>query len=75
MSSDYFPLTSSYLCVDCQVITPNAMECPCCASKHSLMGLATVLSREPSAVHDGLERAIEKLNDALSEYATISLDT
>lgn len=68
MSTDYFPLSNSYLCVDCHVITSSSMQCPCCASKNSLMSLATVLSRESEAFPEGLSRAITELNIALTNF-------
>ncbi len=41
----YFPLTSAYLCQDCESVSNNAMACPACASS-VLMGLAGVLDRK-----------------------------
>ena len=40
------PLTSAYLCQDCNCVCNCAKQCPACASE-VLMGLAGVLDREP----------------------------
>lgn len=40
------PLSSAYLCQDCNCIGNNANHCPACASS-ALLGLAGVLDREP----------------------------
>jgi hypothetical protein len=40
----YFPLSSAYLCQDCDSIGNCAVQCPACASR-ALMGLANVLDR------------------------------
>jgi hypothetical protein len=40
----HFPLTSAYLCQDCNAIGNNANQCPACASE-VLMSLAVVLNR------------------------------
>jgi hypothetical protein len=41
----HFPLTSAYLCQDCNAIGNNANQCPACASE-VLMSLAVVLNRD-----------------------------
>jgi len=43
----HFPLTSAYLCQDCNSIGNNANQCPACASE-VLMSLSAVLNREDS---------------------------
>lgn len=40
----HFPLTSAYLCQDCNAIGNNANQCPACASE-VLMSLSVVLNR------------------------------
>jgi hypothetical protein len=40
------PLSSAYLCQDCNCVGNNANQCPACASA-ALLGLANVLDREP----------------------------
>jgi hypothetical protein len=40
------PLSSAYLCQDCNCVGNNANQCPACASS-ALLGLAGVLDREP----------------------------
>jgi hypothetical protein len=40
----HFPLTSAYLCQDCNSIGNNANQCPACASE-VLMSLSAVLNR------------------------------
>jgi hypothetical protein len=40
------PLTSAYLCQDCNCVCNCAQQCPACASE-VLMGLAGVLDRKP----------------------------
>src|SRR5712672_2880206 len=44
-SLQHMPLTSAYLCQDCNSIGNCARQCPACASE-VLMGLAGVLNRE-----------------------------
>ena len=41
----HIPLSSAYLCQDCNSIGNNARQCPACASE-VLMGLSGVLNRE-----------------------------
>jgi hypothetical protein len=41
----HIPLSSAYLCQDCNSVGNCAMQCPACASI-VLMGLAGVLNRE-----------------------------
>jgi ferredoxin len=45
----HMPLTSAYLCQDCNSIGNCARQCPACASE-VLMGLAGVLNREVEQV-------------------------
>jgi RNA polymerase subunit RPABC4/transcription elongation factor Spt4 len=45
ISMQHMPLTSAYLCQDCNCVGNNAMQCPACAST-ALMGLAAILNRE-----------------------------
>ena len=40
------PLSSAYLCVNCNSVGPSAIECPDCKSK-SLLSLSAVLDRKP----------------------------
>jgi hypothetical protein len=40
----YIPLTSAYLCQDCDCVGNSATRCPACAST-ALLGLACVLNR------------------------------
>ena len=44
VSMQHMPLTSAYLCQDCNCVGNCAMQCPACAST-ALMGLAAVLDR------------------------------
>jgi hypothetical protein len=44
VSMQHMPLTSAYLCQDCNCVGNNAMQCPACAST-ALMGLAAILNR------------------------------
>ena len=48
----YFPLTSAYLCEDCQSVVNTAIRCPACAST-ALMNMALVLNRDANAVGPG----------------------
>jgi hypothetical protein len=41
----HIPLTSAYLCQDCDCVGNSSTQCPACAST-SLLGLACVLNRE-----------------------------
>ncbi len=45
VSMQHMPLTSAYLCQDCNCVGNNAMHCPACAST-ALMGLAAILNRD-----------------------------
>jgi len=44
VAMQHIPLTSAYLCQDCNSVGNNAMHCPACASE-ALLGLAGVLNR------------------------------
>jgi hypothetical protein len=44
VSMQHIPLTSAYLCQDCNSVGNCAVQCPACASE-ALMGLAGVLDR------------------------------
>jgi hypothetical protein len=41
----HFPLSSAYLCQDCNAIGNNANQCPACASE-VLMSLSAILNRD-----------------------------
>jgi hypothetical protein len=41
----HFPLSSAYLCQDCNSIGNNANQCPACASE-VLMSLSAILNRQ-----------------------------
>ena len=41
----HIPLTSAYLCQDCDAVGNSATRCPACAST-ALLGLSCVLNRE-----------------------------
>jgi hypothetical protein len=45
VSMQHMPLTSAYLCQDCNCIGNCAVQCPACASE-ALIGLSGVLNRE-----------------------------
>jgi hypothetical protein len=45
VSMQHMPLTSAYLCQDCNCVGNCAQQCPACASE-ALMGLAGVLDRK-----------------------------
>jgi hypothetical protein len=45
---EHFPLTSAYLCPDCECVSNCADQCPACASQ-VVMSLAGVLDRGPRA--------------------------
>src|SRR5579863_3700449 len=47
----HFPLTSAYLCQDCNSIGNNANQCPACASE-VLMSLSAVLNRADDLMTD-----------------------
>jgi len=44
----HFPLSSAYLCQDCNCVGNCATHCPACASE-VLLGLAGILNREAAA--------------------------
>jgi hypothetical protein len=46
----HIPLSSAYLCQDCNCVGNCATQCPACASP-ALLGLAGVLDRESEAEH------------------------
>jgi len=50
----HIPLTSAYLCQDCNCVVNCATHCPACASE-VLLGLAGVLNRKESEVKSGLQ--------------------
>jgi hypothetical protein len=45
VSMQHIPLTSAYLCQDCNCVGNCSVQCPACASE-ALMGLAGVLNRK-----------------------------
>jgi hypothetical protein len=45
----HFPLSSAYLCQDCNSIGNNANQCPACASE-VLMNLSTILNRDENLI-------------------------
>jgi hypothetical protein len=45
VAMQHMPLTSAYLCQDCNCVGNCAKQCPACASE-ALMGLAGVLDRK-----------------------------
>jgi len=47
----HFPLSSAYLCQDCNSIGNNANQCPACASE-VLMSLSAVLNRSDEVLAD-----------------------
>jgi len=44
----HIPLTSAYLCQDCNCVGNSSKQCPACASE-VLLGLAGILNRESDA--------------------------
>jgi ferredoxin len=50
----HIPLTSAYLCQDCNSVGNCSTQCPACAST-ALMNLSTVLNRDVDAVVEELE--------------------
>jgi hypothetical protein len=46
VAMQHMPLTSAYLCQDCNCVGNCSQQCPACASE-ALMGLAGVLDRKP----------------------------
>jgi ferredoxin len=47
-TQQHFPLSSAYLCQDCNSVGDCSTMCPACASR-ILLGLATVLDRKEVA--------------------------
>ena len=45
----HFPLSSAYLCQDCNAIGNNANQCPACASE-VLMNLSAILNRDEASM-------------------------
>ncbi len=54
----HIPLTSAYLCQDCNSVGNCSMQCPACAST-VLMNLSAVLNREVDAVAKEVVEEIE----------------
>jgi hypothetical protein len=50
-TQQHFPLTSAYLCQDCDSVGDCSTMCPACASR-VLLGLAAVLDRKVDAVQE-----------------------
>jgi ferredoxin len=51
----HMPLTSAYLCQDCNSVGNCASQCPACASE-VLMGLAAVLDRDVEIEDESVSR-------------------
>jgi hypothetical protein len=49
----YMPLSSAYLCQDCDAVGNSSMQCPACASE-ALMALACVLDRKETGESEDL---------------------
>lgn len=47
----HFPLSSAYLCQDCNAIGNSANQCPACASE-VLMSLSAILNREDNLMDE-----------------------
>jgi hypothetical protein len=47
----HFPLSSAYLCQDCNSIGNNANQCPACASE-VLMSLSAILNRADNEMNE-----------------------
>jgi hypothetical protein len=65
---DHIPLSSAYLCQDCDSIGNCASYCPACASP-VVMGLAGVLNRETAATGGALA-VVEFMPTLLHERRT-----
>ena len=50
----HIPLTSAYLCQDCDCVGNSAIQCPACAST-ALLGLSCVLNR--TGMEDNIPKA------------------
>ena len=50
-TQQHFPLSSAYLCQDCDSVGDCSTMCPACASR-ILLGLASVLDRKVEAVQE-----------------------
>jgi hypothetical protein len=62
----HIPLTSAYLCQDCDCVGNSAIQCPACAST-ALLGLSCVLNRT------GMEASISKANFSFSSVHASAL--
>lgn len=51
----HIPLTSAYLCQDCNCVSNCSRRCPACASE-VLMGLAGILNREVAVAVEEMPR-------------------
>jgi hypothetical protein len=61
----HFPLSSAYLCQDCNSIGNNANHCPACASE-VLMSLAAVLNRSDDVMVESKYSSLPALAVATS---------
>ena len=61
----HFPLTSAYLCQDCNSIGNNANHCPACASE-VLMSLSAILNRADSVATESQYPSLPALAVATS---------
>jgi hypothetical protein len=76
----HIPLTSAFLCLDCDRVTDSRHACPACASE-SLMGLSAVLNRKPANIHpsridqarEWVERNTTKSSDVLPAALLLAL--
>ncbi|MGC9157648.1 MAG: hypothetical protein ACP5FH_01565 [Terracidiphilus sp.] len=59
VSMQYFPLSSAYLCQDCNCIGNCSSHCPACASS-ALLALAVVLDREEKVQQQVLTCRLER---------------
>lgn len=79
-----FPLSTSYLCADCDCVTDNSMRCPC--GSQSLMTLSAVLNRkidasrpreqkaEPVIARESLYDVLARIEAKLATPVTISAE-
>jgi hypothetical protein len=61
----HFPLSSAYLCQDCNAIGNNANQCPACASE-VLMSLSAILNRSDNVMDESQYSSLPGLAVATS---------
>ena len=68
----HFPLSSAYLCQDCNSIGNNANQCPACASE-VLMSLSAILNRADDTMNESQYPSLPAIAAASTRGASPAL--